>query len=44
MLEHAEDILGMFKLTKDISKLETTDDSVVLGNMFVDAGLMLGFK
>lgn len=44
MLEHADEILEMFKLIKDIPKLETTDDSVLLGNLFVDAGLMLGFK
>jgi hypothetical protein len=45
VLENAEDILKMIKQNKDeVTKLQTIDDSLILGNLFVEAKLLFAFR
>lgn len=42
--QHANQIEGLLKLHSDFGKFETMKDSVRLGTLFIDAGLIRGFK
>lgn len=44
VLEHAEAILAMLKLNTDIKQLASVSDSIELGNLFVEAKLIVGFQ
>ena len=41
MLKHKDDILKKFKDVKEIAKLDSIEDSIHLGQLFVDFGLLL---
>jgi len=43
VLEYKEDIIKMLKINK-IEKLETVEDVLKFGNLYVNNGLLKGFK